>query len=1219
MIYELDLAKKEEKEKKEKKEEHDFLFEEEHDFLFEEEHDFLFEEEYDFFFNSTNLSDFFLNDDQSSRSDTQSLQRINFQSTDVPFFDNEDGIATIWEKPCFVNGSIDWHSILQLEEPMLIVLKLTDHLNDKESPSILIKDWHDLILLSDTLISVSKCKLNFHKESIILEMLSTEVLKVIIDLISEALTTIPSHEKLTVVNKLICFKEDVILYFDHLLEQVDITTLKSLLQLYVKFYEYVSINIHLNNDILDKLEVIIKKVNRHKFNSFNLCFPTNIYEKNEVYANLKVGAYKSVTDYITTHFLLLKEDFESVLRTGIHDYLTKKNCDLTEKSLNIYKNVRLSLGTSFIVKFTDEQNKQLDQVDWLNSKMFLYGSLILLTTNHFKTYFLAKVKNRKPLERGRGMLIISFLLVPDHIDFDALYILAEPTKYFEPFCSVMKILRQMPKYTFPFEKYLVHAVSNVKPPSYLHEGISYNIGEHSVIVSKRDTYPDPKTVGLNSNQMDSLFHALNHELCLIQGPPGTGKTFMCRQIVKVLLQNKHVWANKFNTPILIICYKNLSLDELLTGLLKDEVSVLRIGKRTKSKTLAKYSLRAIESPQFCDIFQLHKNNLKHSLFYVERKRYILFKIISMITENKGLIPFATLKPVLNSEETEYLSCIYLDWIFDMPVKDIKTSFKQHSTYAITEQDITVFKSKLKNSPTHFQNKNLNFKDLDKLCLCLKKLLNFKLNMEETKKSELLNANVKDITNVEDRWALYYLWLEKLKSQCNFFIKQLTEKQQNLDGKLNEIENILNSRKIGQNIVDVVGMTTTAGARLNILLDELKPRIVIIEEAAEIIESHCIASLNEHCQHVILFGDHKQLRPCIDCKEFATKYNFDLSLFERLINNGINPSVLNIQYRMRPEISALIAPAIYKYLQNDDSVTNQDDIKGVSKNVFFFDHLHHEHKGSKSSMYNDFEVHFALGLAHYFIMQGYEPCEITILTMYKEQANMLYEKQKNMLQKDHGKFKNLNDIIIATVDSYQGKENTIVIISLVRNNKNGHIGFLALENRVCVALSRARAGLFILGNMTILSKSSTLWQEVQTVLQKQNAIGKSLPLICQKKVHNTEAVSYNQLLVSSNTGCDHMCKQELKCGHNSVWLLWSVDTNASSCATWMIRSMKINSFVHYTMIICFRDSLIVLLLTQTKSRTLKILQNVNYVVQSYHVDTSAYFSVSYLKVENIRII
>ncbi|XP_024082796.1 NFX1-type zinc finger-containing protein 1 isoform X3 [Cimex lectularius] len=578
MIYELDLAKKEEKEKKEKKEEHDFLFEEEHDFLFEEEHDFLFEEEYDFFFNSTNLSDFFLNDDQSSRSDTQSLQRINFQSTDVPFFDNEDGIATIWEKPCFVNGSIDWHSILQLEEPMLIVLKLTDHLNDKESPSILIKDWHDLILLSDTLISVSKCKLNFHKESIILEMLSTEVLKVIIDLISEALTTIPSHEKLTVVNKLICFKEDVILYFDHLLEQ------------------------------------------------------------------------------------------------------------------------------------------------------------------------------------------------------------------------------------------------------------------------------------------------------------------------------------------------------------------------------------------------------------------------------------------------------------------------------------------------------------------------------------------------------------------------LTEKQQNLDGKLNEIENILNSRKIGQNIVDVVGMTTTAGARLNILLDELKPRIVIIEEAAEIIESHCIASLNEHCQHVILFGDHKQLRPCIDCKEFATKYNFDLSLFERLINNGINPSVLNIQYRMRPEISALIAPAIYKYLQNDDSVTNQDDIKGVSKNVFFFDHLHHEHKGSKSSMYNDFEVHFALGLAHYFIMQGYEPCEITILTMYKEQANMLYEKQKNMLQKDHGKFKNLNDIIIATVDSYQGKENTIVIISLVRNNKNGHIGFLALENRVCVALSRARAGLFILGNMTILSKSSTLWQEVQTVLQKQNAIGKSLPLICQKKVHNTEAVSYNQLLVSSNTGCDHMCKQELKCGH-----------------------------------------------------------------------------------------
>jgi superfamily I DNA and/or RNA helicase len=53
--------------------------------------------------------------------------------------------------------------------------------------------------------------------------------------------------------------------------------------------------------------------------------------------------------------------------------------------------------------------------------------------------------------------------------------------------------------------------------------------------------------------------------------------------------------------------------------------------------------------------------------------------------------------------------------------------------------------------------------------------------------------------------------------------------------------------------------------------------------------------------------------------------------------------------------------------------------------------------------------------------------------------------------------------VTSVDNYQGEENDVIILSLVRNNRGGNVGFLSTDNRVCVALSRARNGLFIFGN------------------------------------------------------------------------------------------------------------------------------------------------------------
>ncbi len=85
------------------------------------------------------------------------------------------------------------------------------------------------------------------------------------------------------------------------------------------------------------------------------------------------------------------------------------------------------------------------------------------------------------------------------------------------------------------------------------------------------------------------------------------------------------------------------------------------------------------------------------------------------------------------------------------------------------------------------------------------------------------------------------------------------------------------------------------------------------------------------------GDHKQLRPSVATYELSKNYRMDVSLFERMIINGMDYRSLKIQHRMSPEISCLITPSIYPALLNHESVLKYESIKGVSKNLFFFNH------------------------------------------------------------------------------------------------------------------------------------------------------------------------------------------------------------------------------------------------------------------------------------------
>ena len=117
---------------------------------------------------------------------------------------------------------------------------------------------------------------------------------------------------------------------------------------------------------------------------------------------------------------------------------------------------------------------------------------------------------------------------------------------------------------------------------------------------------------------------------------------------------------------------------------------------------------------------------------------------------------------------------------------------------------------------------------------------------------------------------------------------------------------------------VVGLTTTGAAKHQALVRRLGCRVLVMEEAAEVLEAHVLAALTGSTQQLLLIGDHQQLRPSAACHELTLRYGFNVSLFERALNNDVPFVRLRTQRRMRPAISRLIAP-IYSDLLNHSTV------------------------------------------------------------------------------------------------------------------------------------------------------------------------------------------------------------------------------------------------------------------------------------------------------------
>jgi AAA domain len=365
---------------------------------------------------------------------------------------------------------------------------------------------------------------------------------------------------------------------------------------------------------------------------------------------------------------------------------------------------------------------------------------------------------------------------------------------------------------------------------------------------------------------------------------------------------------------------------------------------------------------------------------------------------------------------------------------------------------------------------------------------------------------------------------------------------------------------------VIGATTSGAASYKNILSSIGAGVIIVEEAGEVLESHVLTALSDETKHLILIGDHKQLRPKVETYKLSLVsghgYDLDCSLFERLVTNKLPSVTLEVQHRMRPEISRIIRAQTYPRLRDHESVFEHPAVKGASKNIVFLDHRYPEageEDGTSKKNYHEAET--CVELVRFFLLQGYGPNQIVVLTPYLGQLLLLLQQVKSRLQEvtaavsdndlkeleeevsenERANFATTSEQTVKTVrcssvDNFQGEEADIVIISLVRSNDRGIVGFLKEEQRVNVLLSRARFGMFIVGNsecLTQLNAGSAVWGPILNILSAAGQVRSGLPTFCQLHPDDDPIelrTPQDFRLYRPNGGCSRPCDFRMPCGH-----------------------------------------------------------------------------------------
>ncbi|XP_010068664.3 uncharacterized protein LOC104453580 [Eucalyptus grandis] len=277
---------------------------------------------------------------------------------------------------------------------------------------------------------------------------------------------------------------------------------------------------------------------------------------------------------------------------------------------------------------------------------------------------------------------------------------------------------------------------------------------------------------------------------------------------------------------------------------------------------------------------------------------------------------------------------------------------------------------------------------------------------------------------------------------------------------------------------------TASSSYKLYSVEMEPlNLLVIDEAAQLKECESVIPLQlPGVKHLILVGDECQLPAMVESK-LSNQAGFGRSLFERLSSLGYSRQLFNIQYRMHPSISLFPTSKFYqKQILDGPNVKSKSYRKSHLPWPMFGPYSFinipdgEEQIGDDGcSLRNPVEVEVISRIVRnlYRAWNGSEE-DLTVGVISPYTAHVAA-----VLANLGKKYENIKGftVKVKSVDGFQGGEEDIVIISTVRSNSRGNIGFLSSNKRTNVALTRARYCLWILGNGKTLTKSDSVWKAV----------------------------------------------------------------------------------------------------------------------------------------------
>jgi len=904
-------------------------------------------------------------------------------------------------------------------------------------------------------------------------------------------------------------------------------------------------------------------------------------------ANRVKGAWSSREEYLRTHYGLFREEAVRPLReavTYMKDYPDHQESGNKGNSIGVYDHVRIR-GFTFArrglgVRVSFSLARVGKNIPWAQSKRLMTGSLVALTpkSDMFRKICIVAVVAARPLDglqKNPPELDLYFGRPDDlNLDLDIEWLMVEDrSSFFEAQRHTLVALQKMSQETFPLEEHLVDVRKDVLPPQWALQDPIVDLSGifrsstkepgHEYEQVDLTKFPAHPPTTLDESQLSALERILTKRLAVVQGPPGTGKTHVSVMALKALLDNHKIE----DPPIVIACQTNHALDQILRLVAAFEPQFARLGGRSKDEGIIKertlYALRQADRGKG----SAGSNKSRHRQRLEDLLKQMSLLLSPLTDDNsfkqelkrKGLLDHGLLHKlgILSQAQIDSLERGDTGWTNH----DLKSNDELPLKQWLGPQFVVISRD--------LQSEKLGF-EFEEADLEVEQLQEMEAEVvatdDDNENDRLRGKYVSLLDDVGGRDDLRIvdddirvllrerdMWRIKARQRGAVFEYMRRQVKEKIAVKFRELaslyyQNVVHYRYsaweddgalLGKQ--KVIGMTTTGVSKYRALISSLEPKIVLIEEAAETLEATVTAACLPSIQHLILVGDHKQLRPQCAVKEHEqNSFGLNVSLFERLVNNGVEFSLLQRQRRMIPEIRRILRPIYGDDIMDHPSVHDPNvrpSVPGMNGvNSYFFTHTWPESRDEQQSALNEQEAQMIVQFFKYLVQNGILTEKVTVLTFYNGQRKLILKK----LRKDVDLRNPEMPFKVVTVDSYQGEENDIVLLSLVRSNLQGSIGFLNVDNRVCVALSRAKRGFYLFGNAELLASQTTTWASVVEIMcgkkkpfppkgTRKSRLGFTLPLTCTTH-GQLSLIADPQELERLHGGCDQPCPDLLPCGH-----------------------------------------------------------------------------------------